>query len=471
MGKSYRNPGKLAGAWEVQVQRPLDDRHAVDTVDDLTNADTWKGSDGNYYHYNTMVVVVKSESRMYVYRGETGNVASVQDPDNWVAGAGVQVDDTLSVAGAAADAKSVGDRLKELELFKTPNVTIFGAPTIVNGQVSGFSAENYMQFPFIVDFRGLPFAIEFAVTLGLDIVNNQNVFDSRFGLAFAVRNSRFVWSVSSNGIEFNLGEHVGTTILVAQRTYYIRIAWDGNEYTVAIKDELAEDYQIEQSMCFAASVQPFPTQVYIGVGGFGTAVTNAFGGTINLNAARLIYNGTVVWTGMDDAGLSSRMAVDMSNIDEAGRGVVREIVSDEVVDSVDSDDAKKPLSARQGKVLNASVATASAEALAAKISADGKSAKRSTITPERDESGDFDFAFEITPETNAGVIDWRGNQSTLCIVANECPNEILVYFDGENPIADFAEYRIGEVPDFELGKMYVASYLDGIVAIAEVQPV
>lgn len=187
MGKSYRNPGKLAGAWEVQVQRPLDDRHAVDTVDDLTNADTWKGSDGNYYHYNTMVVVVKSESRMYVYRGETGNVAAVQDPDNWVA--------------------------------------------------------------------------------------------------------------------------------------------------------------------------------------------------------------------------------------------------------------------------------------------DGKSAKRSTITPERDESGDFDFAFEITPETNAGVIDWRGNQSTLCIVANECPNEILVYFDGENPIADFAEYRIGEVPDFESGKMYVASYLDGIVAIAEVQPV
>jgi hypothetical protein len=54
MGKSYKSPGTFSGNWEVQLAKPLDDRTIVDYITDLTALSTWRGQDGNYYHYNSM---------------------------------------------------------------------------------------------------------------------------------------------------------------------------------------------------------------------------------------------------------------------------------------------------------------------------------------------------------------------------------------------------------------------------------
>lgn len=97
MAKQYKNTGQIAGAWEVQVQKPLDDRSVAKTFDDLLNPETWKGEDGNYYHYKGMIVSCADTGSIYTYRGDTGDTTVVRDPNNWIKSssgstAGTQVD-------------------------------------------------------------------------------------------------------------------------------------------------------------------------------------------------------------------------------------------------------------------------------------------------------------------------------------------------------------------------------------------
>lgn len=84
MAKQYKNKGIITSAWEVQTQKPLDDRQVVNTANDLTNSDTWLGKDGNYYHYKGMVVACADTGSIYVYIGTTGNPEEVTVASNWI---------------------------------------------------------------------------------------------------------------------------------------------------------------------------------------------------------------------------------------------------------------------------------------------------------------------------------------------------------------------------------------------------
>lgn len=97
MAKHYKNTGKISGAWEVRVQRPLDDRQVVSDAADLTNPETWLGEDGNYYHYKGMVVSCANTGSIYTYIGDTGDATDVQLENKWIKSssgstAGTQVD-------------------------------------------------------------------------------------------------------------------------------------------------------------------------------------------------------------------------------------------------------------------------------------------------------------------------------------------------------------------------------------------
>lgn len=84
MAKQYKNKGIITSAWEVQAQKPLDDRQVVNTANDLTNLDTWLGKDGNYYHYKGMIVACADTGSIYVYIGTTGNTEEVTVASNWI---------------------------------------------------------------------------------------------------------------------------------------------------------------------------------------------------------------------------------------------------------------------------------------------------------------------------------------------------------------------------------------------------
>ena len=215
------------------------------------------------------------------------------------------------------------NKVDDLELFKFPNATIIGTPTINNGQISGFSQTSYLQFPFLMDFQGRHFAINMEFTTAADVTNQQNIFDSDFGLAFAIRSGKFVIAVSSNGTSWNIGEGLGTHTVLPNTTYRVQLAWDGTAYKLAYSVNGGESYTEDISLVSTAS--PFPKQVYIGVGENYAAVLNFFKGIINLNYASLFVADSLVWQGMDDVGLASRLATDLSNIDAAGEQRIKDI--------------------------------------------------------------------------------------------------------------------------------------------------
>ena len=222
----------------------------------------------------------------------------------------------------------VSTRIDEIRLFKFPNATIIGEPTISNGQISDFSINDYLEFPFMVDFRDRGFEINFHIYTGSDVTNQQNILDSEYGLAFAVRNSHFVMAVSSNGTSWNLGEIIGTNTIVPNRNYYVKISYDRFTYKIEYKEDIAGEY-ITDATKVVASQGPYPKQMFIGVGGIYASTQNFFKGMINLNYANLKINNELVWQGMDDVGLSTRLAIDLGNIDAAGIKKLKEIIATE----------------------------------------------------------------------------------------------------------------------------------------------
>ena len=224
------------------------------------------------------------------------------------------------------------EKISEIELSKFPNATIIGAPTIQQGQVSGFSLTDYLEFPFLVDFKGNPFEINFAFTTGQDVDNQQNILDSDFGLAFAIRNKHLVMALSFNGTSWAT-EQVGSLVLQPQITYRIRISWNRLLYKVQYSMDGGNTYV--DDITFGATQSPYPRQMYIGTG---KLAKNYFKGIINLNYADVSISGNKIWLGMDDAGLATRLAIDLSNIDSAGIQKVKEIASVDLTNYLNKND-------------------------------------------------------------------------------------------------------------------------------------
>lgn len=213
--------------------------------------------------------------------------------------------------------------------FKFPNATIIGSPTINNGQVSNFSAANYMRFPFIVNMQGRPFSIDIALTTGSNITNQQNIIDGiDHGIAFAIRDSKFVLVLGSQSGQWDIsnGEKISAVTVTANTDYRVRISWDGSVYKFEYSTN-GETYTEDTNMRVTSSLSLYPTQINIGVT---SGLGGVFTGIINMNFCSLTISDKVVWTGMDDVGLATRMAVDMSNIDEAGKKVVEDLAKGKI---------------------------------------------------------------------------------------------------------------------------------------------
>lgn len=216
-------------------------------------------------------------------------------------------------------AEELDDRIDEIELSKFPNVTIFGTPTILQGQVSDFSANDYLEFPFMVDFKGRSFEINFAFTTGDDIDNQQNILDSDFGLAFAIRNKHFVMALSYNGTSWAT-EQTGTFTLEPAKTYRVKISWSGLVYRVQYSTDGGTTYN--DDIQFGGTSYPYPKQMYIGVG---KLAQNYFKGSINLNYADVIVESNKIWMGMDDAGLALRADINLENITEIAEQKIKDL--------------------------------------------------------------------------------------------------------------------------------------------------
>ena len=230
-----------------------------------------------------------------------------------------------AIEGIEGDITRIDSKIDDIELFKFPNATIIGEPTVQSGQVSNFSSENYLQFPFVLDLRNQTFQIDFCFTTSDNVSGQQNVLDSKFGIALAVKDGKGLMAISSNGTSWNIGSVIGTMTIEPNTTYYARLTWDGIQYKTFLS---TDGTSYTQDMVLNGTERPFPTTIFIG--GCDLSETghtaHPFLGTINMNKAQLTVMGNVVWQGMDDAGLATRLATNLNNIDEVGKERIKEIV-------------------------------------------------------------------------------------------------------------------------------------------------
>ena len=247
---------------------------------------------------------------LYFAKGETNRTSATDYKE-------VLTEETAYKKTESDNKYATKEEVEELQLFKFPNATIFGTPTIQNGQVSNFSNTNYLQFPFLVDFQNRPFNVYFSFTTPSVMGGQENILDSNFGLAFAIRNGKVVAVASDNGTSWTTGELISDETLSPNTTYYFKISW--NEGIFGYSGGTAKDnYSISKETVMSNT--PYPKTMVIGRsfvdGG------NHYNGSINLNDASLEISDKVVWTGMDDVGLATRAAIDLSNIDDKGKEVI-----------------------------------------------------------------------------------------------------------------------------------------------------
>lgn len=214
--------------------------------------------------------------------------------------------------------------LEQVKLFKFPNATIFGEPVIDHGQVSGFSGTDYMMFPFLVDFAGRDWKIDFAFATGDDVTTEQSIIASEYGLSFGIESGHFNMRLSSDGETWDICDTAGTFDVLPGLTYYVRLEFDGEKYTASVSID-KENYTVDIEAASVLSL--FPVSIYIGVGGIASGTPTPLLGSINMNYATVSISDNVIWAGMDDAGLETRASVDLSNLDASGIARLRTLAA------------------------------------------------------------------------------------------------------------------------------------------------
>lgn len=217
--------------------------------------------------------------------------------------------------------KQTQETVDEMRLFKFPNATIMGDLNINHGQISGFGTENYLILPFAFNVAGKAFELNIAFTTGSDVTLPQNVIGSKFCLAAYIQNGKLTTRISTSGTTWEISKESSFAV-ESNKTYHIKLSYDRLQYKLQYS---TDGNSYTQDWVDVNPNTPAEGLVYIGVG---NNFNNPFKGIINLNKCGLFINNQHYWEGMDDAGLSTRLATDMSNIDDEGRNVINGIVNE-----------------------------------------------------------------------------------------------------------------------------------------------
>lgn len=221
-------------------------------------------------------------------------------------------------AAVAGVVGTIEEQINQIQIAKNPNLAIIGDLTVNNGNISGYTDSDYLQFPYVWNFGNYSWTLQIQFTTSNDVTTQQNIIDSYYGIALAINNAKFVLAISSNGSSWDIANSsTGSYTVEANTTYTLKLSWDGTDYVLAYSEDeetFTDDITVTSSTIHNA------TQEYVGGSPnlFGAGTAKPFDGTINLNKWSLTVNDLLVWLGMDDVGLSSRANVSLNNLDALG---------------------------------------------------------------------------------------------------------------------------------------------------------
>ena len=228
------------------------------------------------------------------------------------------------------DLQDLTNKVNELELYKTPNATIIGNPTINQGQITNLTTTSYLQFPLEFAPMGRAWEAKMQITTDSTAGNygvQQNIIDSNCSIAVAIKNGHFVFAFSINGTSWR-EEVAGTYNVLPNTTYYLKLHYDpngsyGNTFYLSYS---LDDFYYEKDANNFSTWTIASKPIYISGSG------HPFKGVINLNGWSLTIGGNLVWQGMDSVGVATRADRSLSNIDDAGKQVIRDVAGVEDIE-------------------------------------------------------------------------------------------------------------------------------------------
>lgn len=239
------------------------------------------------------------------------------------------------------DINELQSKVEDLQLYKFPNATIEGDPTINNGQVSNFSTTNYLRFPFEFETKGRTWLLNGSFDTGSDVTTQQNIIDSLASVALAVRSGRLVLALSTNGTSFDLGEHLSMSDIEPNTKYYFKLSFSGTQYLLSLSTDKI-DYMPEVVVSSTSPIASRPMTI--------SSSGHPYGDTINLNDWDLTVGNVLVWQGMDDVGVASRLDVNVSNITETGKQAIKDIVGGGSGESYTKEETNNLLANKEDKL-------------------------------------------------------------------------------------------------------------------------
>lgn len=231
-------------------------------------------------------------------------------------------------ADIRADIEAVDKRIDETLIPKSVNAIIIGEPTITNGQVSGFTQTSYLTLPFLFDVGDRGFEFTYCFRTGEDITTPQNHFGSRYSIASYISGGKLTIRVSSNGTDWDILSLETVLEIVKNSIYYIKIIFNKLNYVIKASTDGVNYNEIARVV---NTKPPFAGDITIGIG---NNQNNPFKGILYMNAWELKFNNSVYWEGMDDAGLSTRADISLSNLDAEGKAKFN--AKQDVIDDLDS---------------------------------------------------------------------------------------------------------------------------------------
>lgn len=177
---------------------------------------------------------------------------------------------------------------------KSIDADIVGTLTIAsNGDVSGFSLNDYLKLPADIDFSTSTFEIDCAFTA-------TNISSAVFALGRHTIYGITIWkNLNDDKIqaEINTQTLTGTTSLLANTKYFVKLTSDGVNYTLSLS---TDGTNYVQEATAAISDTPKLDDYRLGM--------SSPDATLHMSNYRIKQNGIVVWNGLDAAGLHQRLA-------------------------------------------------------------------------------------------------------------------------------------------------------------------
>lgn len=207
-----------------------------------------------------------------------------------------------AVNGAVTDSQiiSINHRIDTIEMSSRPNINVVGSPIFSQGNVSGFTANDYLVFPSNVSVGTNTVEFYMGFTTGSDVTTKQNILDSAYGLAFAISNRYTITSISYDGNTF-VNARSSANSVSANTSYWLKLVFrkSGGNYFTETYLGTSKANMTQRGSAIQTGVPLVAKPTYWGGANPITGVNNLFKGTINLNECSLEFNGREVWTGYD----------------------------------------------------------------------------------------------------------------------------------------------------------------------------